>query len=125
MRVTASIDVHVAPEAVWALVSDPERVPEFMAGVTRWECVSDNQRGVGARYRVLMQVGSAPVGGLIEVVEYDEPRDLAWTSVTGIDHRGRWRLRKGRSGTTCVTLRLSYAAAGGVLALVADRVSAP
>ena len=33
-------------------------------------------------------------------------RDLAWTSVTGIDQRGRWRLRETDDGRTRVTLRL-------------------
>ena len=44
-----------------------------------------------------MHVGSADVGGLIEVVEYHPPGDLAWTSITGIDQRGRWRLRETRA----------------------------
>ena len=43
---------------------------------------------------MLLRVGSAEVGGLIEVVECVPNRDLAWTSVTGIDQRGRWRLRE-------------------------------
>ena len=30
----------------------------------------------------------------------DEPGDLSWTNVTGIDQRGRWRLREPRDGRT-------------------------
>ena len=52
-----------------------------------------------------MHVGSADVGGLIEIVEFDDGRDLAWTSVTGIDQRGRWRMRETPDGRTRVTLR--------------------
>ena len=73
-----------------------------------------------------MRVGSADIGGLVEIVECDEPADLAWTSITGIDQRGRWRLRE--TPTTAarkVTLRLSYGAPGGLLGMIADRVSAP
>ena len=55
---------------------------------------------------------SAEIGGLVEVVEYDEPRDLAWTSVTGIDQRGRWRLRARSAHRTHVELRLSYGVSG-------------
>jgi uncharacterized membrane protein len=55
-----------------------------------------------------MRVGSAHVGGLVEIVEFDEPADLAWTSITGIDQRGRWRLRETEDGRTRVILRLSY-----------------
>ena len=39
---------------------------------------------------------------------------------TGIDHRGRWRLREEPDGRTRVELRLSYQAPGGVLGLVSD-----
>ena len=85
---------------------------DFFAGVTRWECVGGPRTGLGARYRMLMRVGSAEVGGLIETVEFDPERDLAWTSVTGIDQRGRWRLREGRDGTR-VELRLQFGVAGG------------
>src|SRR5262249_40349580 len=59
------------------------------------------------------------------LVEFDENRDLAWTSITGIDQRGRWRLREAPGGGTVVTLRLAYHAPGGILATIADRLSAP
>ena len=72
-----------------------------------------------------LRVGSAEVGGLVEIVEFDEPADLAWTSVTGIDQRVRWRLRETDDARTKVTLRLSYDAPGGVLGVVADQVAKP
>jgi fatty-acyl-CoA synthase len=72
-----------------------------------------------------MRVGSADVGGLVELVEYDPPRELAWTSVTGIDQRGRWRLRDAGDGKTKVTLRLSYGSPGGLTGAIVDRISSP
>ena len=112
MRITANTDVSAPPEAVWEYVSDPERYLHFMAGITRWEVVSDDPTGLGARYRMLMRVGSAEVGGLIEVIEWTENSDMAWTSVTGLDQRGRWRLRRRPGGRTHVEFRLSYGVAG-------------
>jgi uncharacterized membrane protein len=62
----------------------------------------------------------------VEVVEWDAPGDLAWTSVTGLDQRGRWRLRTRPHGRTHVEFRLSYGVAGaGLLGWVAERVAAP
>src|SRR4029453_10847358 len=78
-----------------------------------------------ARSRVPFRIGPAQVGGLVEIVEFDEPADLAWTSVTGIDQRLRWRLRETGDSRTRVTLRLAYDAPGGVLGAVADQVSKP
>jgi uncharacterized membrane protein len=125
MRLSECIEVQAPADAVWELVSDPAGAADLMAGVTRWDVEGDHGTGVGARYRVLMQVGSAQVGGLVEVVEFDRCRDMAWTSVTGIDHRGRWRLRAQGPDRTRLELRLSYGAPGGLLGLLADRFSAP
>ena len=126
MRVGAQIDVAAPPELVWAFVTDPAKTLHFMSGVTRWEVVSEPDRGLGARYRTLMRVGSAEVGGLVETVEYDEPRDIAWTSVTGLDQRGRWRLRATGPNRTRVELRLSYGVAGaGITGWIAEHVAAP
>ena len=127
MRIAEHVDVTAPPSVVWEQVSDPSRVLDFFAGVTRWEHVGGPRKGIGARYRMLMRVGSAEVGGLIEVVEWDEPADLAWNSVTGVDQRGRWRLREGpKSGYTRVELRWQYGVAGGgIFGWLSEQVGAP
>ena len=126
MRVAAPIEISAPPEAVWEWISDPAKALHFFSGVTRWEVVSDEPIGLGARYRMLLRVGSAEVGGLIELVEFAEPTDIAWTSITGIDQRGRWRIRERELDRTDVELRLSYGVAGaGPLGWLAERVAAP
>ena len=124
MRVEETIAIDAPPEEIWEVISDPANYPGFMAGITRYDVESDHAQGLGARYSMRMAVGSAHIGGLVEVVEWDPPREMAWTSVTGIEQRGRWRLRDEDDGTTRVTLRLSYSAPGTFLSTVADVVSA-
>lgn len=126
MRVSASQRIAAPIESVWEIVSDPERALSFMSGITRWEVEGDRSRGLRARYRMLLRIGAAQVGGLVEVVEWDEPRELAWTSVTGVDQRGRFRLRSTRGGQTRVEIRLSYGVPGaGPAAWLAERLAAP
>jgi uncharacterized membrane protein len=126
MRILAPIEISAPPEAVWEWVADPARALHFFSGVTRWEVVGDQPTGKGARYRMLLRVGSAEVGGLIEIIEFDENRDMAWTSVTGLDQRGRWRLRRRPGGRTHVELRLSYGVAGaGLFGWLSERIAAP
>ena len=130
MRVAEAITVSAPPALVWDHVSDPARYLHFMSGVTRWEVAGEQPTGVGARYRMLMRVGSAEVGGLIEVVEWVPNRELAWTSITGIDQRGRWRLRERprEDGTVCtwVELRLTAGVAGsGLFGWLAEQFAAP
>jgi uncharacterized membrane protein len=127
MRVESTIQISAPPALVWGYVSDPSRYLDFMSGITRWEVVGSKRSGLGARYRMLLRVGSAEVGGLIEIVEFVGDQDLAWTSITGIDQRGRWRLRSGNDGrSTVTTLRLSYGVAGsGISGWLAEQVAAP
>jgi len=126
MRIAEHVEVDASRALVWEQIVDPARVLDFFAGVTRWEVEGERRTGLGARYRMLMRVGSAEVGGLIEVVEFQPECDLAWTSVTGVDQRGRWRLRAGRDGGTRLELRLQFGVAGGgIWSWLAEQLAGP
>ncbi len=153
MRIEEKVDIDAPPEKVWELVADPTLYPRFMNNIRQMEprgqapsAMSANGNaddgeqedtepdeeaedsgpsvGIGSRYSMRMHVGAADVGGLIEIVELDDCRELAWTSVTGIDQRGRWRLRERPEGGTSVTLRFSYGSPGGILGAIAEQLSA-
>jgi acyl-CoA synthetase (AMP-forming)/AMP-acid ligase II/uncharacterized membrane protein len=126
MRVEKTTVIDASRQEIWDLIADPCLYPRFMHGVTGLKRKDDGpEQGVGARYSIHLHVGSADVGGLVEIVEFDEPADLAWTSVTGIDQRLRWRLRETEDSRTRVTLRLAYDAPGGVLGAISEQVSKP
>jgi uncharacterized membrane protein len=123
MRVERWCVVNAQRDAVWKVVSDPDCYPSLLANLERWEPQTEGALGIGSRYIVLWRIGAVPVGGSVEVVEFDHARDLAWISVTGITLRGRFRLRDAGPDHTRVTFRLSYQAPGGLLGLIADRVA--
>ncbi|HEX8647807.1 MAG TPA: AMP-binding protein [Thermoleophilaceae bacterium] len=125
MRVDQQVVIDATVDEVWEVVHDMPRWERLFASATRFEHAGGPEAGLGARYQLRLHVGSAHVGSLIEVVECDAPGDLAWTSITGLDMRGRWRLRETDDGRTRASLRLSYQAPGGVLGMVADRVGGP
>ncbi|MDQ2676992.1 MAG: SRPBCC family protein [Actinomycetota bacterium] len=126
MRLSESVVVGSPPRIVWSYLADLDGYDRFMSGITRWDAEGETTNGLGARRRMLIKVGSAEVGGLIEVVEWDEPNDLAWSSVTGVDQRGRFRLRPVGNGSTRVELRYQYGVAGGgFTGWLSERISAP
>jgi len=125
MRVAVHTDIAAPRQRVWDYIVDPDRHRDFMDGMTRWEVGGAKRTGLGARISMRMQVGSVELGGLIEIVEFDPPCDMAWTSITGVDHRGRWRLRPGNCDWTDVELRVTYYAPGGILGSIADLVAWP
>src|SRR2546421_6709624 len=126
MRLKESVTISAPCEAIWEYLAEPENYLRFMSGMTRWEVAGEKRSGLGARYRMLMRIGAAEVGGLIEMVEWSEPRDMAWTSVTGLDQRGRMRIRDLGKGRSRVEFRFAYGVAGGGLAgWISERVGAP
>lgn len=124
MRVERRCIVNADRDAVWRVLSNPDRYPSFLAHLERWETITQGPPGVGSRYTVLWKIGSVPVGGVAEVVEFDKARDLAWVNITGVTQRGRFRVREAGPGQTLVTFRLAYHSDGGLLGLIADRIAA-
>jgi uncharacterized membrane protein len=124
MRLQRRVEIDADRDTVWKRVSDPTCYPEFMANLERWDAMTEGAAGVGSRYTGHWKIGSVPVGGVIEVVEFDEARDLAWIGITGITQRGRFRLRDCPDGRTRVIFRMTYEAPGGMLGLIADWVAA-
>ena len=124
MRLEECIEINVDRQTVWDSLAEADNHPLFMAGLTRWDVRNGPEMGCGTRINMRMKVGSAHVGSLIEITEFDAPADMAWNSVTGIDQRGRWRLRECGPGRTKVTLRLAYQAPGGVLGWLVDQIGA-
>lgn len=126
MRLNESVKIDAPPEAVWEAIIDFTQYPEYIEGMTRWEPVGEVNQAVGDRFRMLLKVGSAEVGGLIEIVERVDGRDIAWTSITGIDQRGRWRVRPLENGGTKLQMRYAYGVAGaGIPGLISELVASP
>jgi carbon monoxide dehydrogenase subunit G len=126
VRLARSVEIKAPLETVWDYIADPDNYLDFVAGLTRWEVVGDDVNGLGARYKMLIRVGATNAGGIIEIVEWRPPTDMALHSVTGVDQRVRWRLRPGSRGRTKAELRWQYGVAGaGFWGLLAERLATP
>jgi uncharacterized membrane protein len=124
MRIYEKVEIDAPCEVVWDYLADPDNYPDFMVGLSRWEIEGEQRNGLGARYRVLIRVGAADVGGLVEIVEWKPGRDIALNSVTGVDQRARWRLRETAEGGTRAEFHYAYGVAGGGIAgLIAERLA--
>jgi uncharacterized membrane protein len=119
MRIEEQIVIAAAPELVWELIADPISLGELDDGVIVEADRPGDPPGVRSRYRAMLRVGPVPVGGDVEIVEFAPGRELAWTSLTGIDQRFRLRVRATGDGRTRVTLRFGYTSPGA-LGVIAD-----
>ena len=117
-----SIAIDAPPGDVFELVDDPGRYPEFFVGITRWEPRSKKLRGVGARYRVLMQVGSIEAGGTVVVKRRKVNELIEWSYEQGIHQEGRWKLRE-LDGATELTLEVRYDLSGGIVGRLVEQIT--
>ena len=122
MRISRQVLIDRPRREVFALVSDLSRAHEWFAGITRWEPRSRKRRGVGARYRVLVRVGSIEAGGTLAVTEWRPPETIAWQSQDGVEQRGRWRLRGTGSGTE-LSLEVEFSLPGGPAGWLVERLA--
>jgi len=122
MRIEESVIIAAPRDRVWKAVSEIDKAEAFLEGIRFTAVEGEETTGLRARYKIRLRAGSAEVGGIVEVIEWDPPHELAWTSITGIDQRGRWILHEKGKNQTEAILRLGYQVPGGVLALVADRI---
>jgi ribosome-associated toxin RatA of RatAB toxin-antitoxin module len=122
IRLERSIVIERGAARVFGLVSEPSRYPEFFAGITKWESRSQKKRGIGARFRVLMKVGSIEAGGTVTVSNWEDDRLIAWSSDQGIRHKGQWSLEP-RGPATKLTLIMEYELAGGPMGWLVERIA--
>jgi fatty-acyl-CoA synthase len=122
MRIEKEVVVDVPPDKVWEAAGDPTAIGRLSDRLQVTPMEGTGEAGVGARYRVLLKVGAVPVGGNVEVITYEPGREMQWTTVTGVDHRLRLRLRQTKAGKTRVNLRFAYDTPG-IFGTAADLAS--
>ncbi len=112
MKLHRAVLIDRASRDVFALVSDPERLAGFFVGITRWEVKSRQRRGKGAKYRVLMRVGSIEAGGVLRLTGWREPELIEWEAESGITQRGRWEVRPAAGGGSELHLEIDFSLEG-------------
>ena len=119
-RFEATQRIRVDAETVFDWIADYRNVPKVLEGVTRWEPLSRETAGPGARFAVEMRTLGVSLSNVLELVEWDRPRRLTWRSLSGlVKQNGAWSIVK-RRGAVDVTLTIEYkppiAAIGNLLA---------
>jgi uncharacterized membrane protein len=122
MRIEESLEIDAGTDRVWKLIEDPAALTGLDDAVSIEADPDTPKGGLHARYRVLWRVGPVPVGTDVEIVEVTPERELAWTSLTGVDHRFRFRLRALGPKRARLVLRFGYSSPG-LLGPLADLAS--
>lgn len=105
----AAVTARTTPEHAFEYFADYHHVAQVLEGVTRWEPVGGRTRGVGARYRVEMQVLGFPLRNVLRLDRWRPPEEIGWISESGlIKQDGRFRFTRVAAGEVKIELRIAY-----------------
>ena len=76
LEVTAQVEIEAPRDAVWAVVSDPERLPEWFEEFESAHQESEGPPGVGTVTRYTLRQGHR--SGTAEVTEWEPGAKLSW-----------------------------------------------
>jgi uncharacterized protein YndB with AHSA1/START domain len=107
LEVTAQVEIEAPRDAVWAVVSDPERLPEWFEEFESAHQESDGPPRVGAVTRYTLRQGHR--SGTTEIVEWEPGAKLSWDGPPvawfggGARPRGSFELTDAGEGRTHFT----------------------
>ena len=125
-EIKQSIDIDAPPEQVWAVLSDVERVGEWVAEHQGFPDGAPAELRTGVEYRQTVKAAGQDVDLTWTVVEHEAPTRLAFEGAgpAGASATLRYALAPSGGGT-----RMDYATSfdlpGGALGSIVGKVAAP
>jgi uncharacterized protein YndB with AHSA1/START domain len=95
---TASVEIARTPEAVFAFMTDPDKLSSWQ-DAEEVEQLTDGPVGAGTRFREVHKVMGRRREELTEVVEYEPGRVFHIRVIEGPPVDGRWELEPSAAGT--------------------------
>jgi carbon monoxide dehydrogenase subunit G len=103
MDITETFEVDRPPAAVFAVLTDPERLPEWQPTTVDVRRTATGPLSEGEVFEETHKAGPRRMDSTFRVAAYDAPRQFALVAVEGpVKFDGRWEL-EARQGGTLVT----------------------
>jgi uncharacterized membrane protein len=112
-------------DVVFDYVDDPNTVPDWMFGVSRFEPIGSVGRGVGSRYAASMRVGPKTLHSTVVCSEWEKNRLIVLESEDGLTNASRWEFVDLGDGTTELSVVFDYTLPGGIAGKMLGAVVTP
>jgi uncharacterized membrane protein len=123
-HVQETVDIAAPIEEVFAVISDPERSPEWSAEVIEVRDVSDEPVQEGTTWLQVVRIAGRPANLQCRIVELRPPYEGV-VQISG-DQQGRIRTRcEATEEGTHVTQEIDFVPPGGILGRVAGGLIGP
>ena len=125
-EVKSVVTVKSSPERAFDYFADYHHVAQVLDGVSKWQPVGTNSRGVGARYNVELVAFGLPLKSVLRLNRWRRPAEIGWVSESGlIKQDGGFTFEKVKAGVR-IELRIAYeppaSFVGAALARPLDRM---
>jgi carbon monoxide dehydrogenase subunit G len=117
LKVERSVEVAATPVEAFAKLSDVKVLASLFTGFMEWYPTEQPNR-----FRTVIFMGPAPLGGEIELEFWPESGSVTWHNTRGIHFLGRFLIRRSDIGSR-VTLRLFYHLDGGIASRLSEWVA--
>ena len=107
-RAEATITIQASASRCFDYVTEPDNVPRFMAGITRYVAQSDRYRAVGARFDSVADIAGRKFETVLVIDDWVEGRRMSVGSSGGLRLRSTWEFEEFDDGSTDVTLVNEY-----------------
>lgn len=128
MRAEESIEVHAPPEAVWALMADPEQILQWYTPLERFEYLTED-RGAGALLRFVERTPLGRMDLYCVITKWVDTRTIAFRMISGNfleSFEERWTVEPSAAGsifTFTMQGEISFGLVGKLLTRFAERRS--
>ena len=109
-----SIDIDAPAERVFAMLTDPKRLPEYAPGLISVENIRQTEQHLGDSFRAIYSVLGLHFPMTFTATEYEQPTKLTTRFEGGMKGTWTWRLSP-RGKSTHLTTAMEYEMAGGIL----------
>lgn len=121
LRIRESIEVGAPVETVFEFVADFRNALQWMHGFHRFEPLTKQTSGKGAKVRAAGRLGGFPVATELEIVEFVPNRRLVSVSDSGLRSNSAWLFEPIAQGTR-VSFVASYEVPRGIIGRVLSTV---
>lgn len=125
IRIQHSAVAHVPAELAFEYMSDHANVPKWMFGVSRFDPVGEQVRGIDATFDATMKLGPKALKSVLRVSDWEENKLITLESISGVQNTSSWRFEEVGEGETRLDVTFTYSFPSGFAGKALERVVEP
>ncbi|MBV6759717.1 SRPBCC family protein [Rhodococcus opacus] len=106
-------------------VDDYRHVPSWMFGITKFDPIGEQDRGLGAVYDAAMKIGPKTLGSVVKVTGWERNSLIELESIGGLYTHSRWQFEAVGETETRLTVDFRYDLPGGLAGKALGRIIEP